>query len=128
MPVDLGELHSEHTRSARPFEGRPTLCSPVSSVFRLLISSGSPQFPKGSPQVKAVRVGTALIKATLDGRTAYACADVSKDAREFAERSDCNDFLPPRMSEEINEPLHMPPAAQSPATQPGSVDLRIPRQ
>lgn len=84
-------------------------------VFTVITKSNLPSpilLDPATGQVKAVRVGKALIKATLDGRTAYACADVSKDAREFAERSNCNDFLPPGMSEGINEPLHIPPPVQ----------------
>jgi hypothetical protein len=84
-------------------------------VFTVITKNNRPSPIELEPvtgAVTAVRVGQAIIKATLGGKSAYACADVSKDAREFAERSNCNDFLPRGMSESIDEPLQMPQPVQ----------------
>lgn len=64
-------------------------------------------------EVTAASLGQALIRVTLDGKSAYACADVSKNASEFAEHSNCNDFLPPGVTaQSIDEPLQMPQPVQ----------------
>jgi hypothetical protein len=69
-------------------------------------------FDPWTGEVKAVRLGQALIKVTLRGKSAYSCVDVMRDRREFNERSDCKDFLPAGLTEPIDEPLQMPKAAQ----------------
>jgi len=58
-------------------------------------------------EVKAVRLGQALIKVTLRGKSAYACIDVMQHADVWNERSNCNDFLPPDLSEPIDGPSQM---------------------
>lgn len=64
-------------------------------------------FDKLTGKVEAVRVGQALVKVTLESRFAYACVDVMKDVHEFNERSNCESFLPPGLTEPIDEPLYM---------------------
>jgi len=68
-------------------------------------------FNPSTGEVKAVRIGQALVRATLRGKSAYACVDVMKDVREFNERSNCSDFLPPGLTEPIDEPMQEPKRA-----------------
>jgi hypothetical protein len=63
------------------------------------------EFDPASGQVKAVKLGQALLKATIGGRSAYDCIDVMSDAREYPQRSNCDDFLPPDLHEPI-DPVH----------------------
>jgi hypothetical protein len=63
-------------------------------------------------EVKAVGIGQALIKATLRGKSAYACADVMRVSDDWNQRSDCRDFLPPDLTEPIDEPLQMPKSVE----------------
>jgi hypothetical protein len=59
-------------------------------------------------EVRAVRLGQALVKATLRGKSAYACVDVMQDVREFNQRSNCEDFRPPDLTGPIDEPMEIP--------------------
>jgi hypothetical protein len=38
--------------------------------------------------------------------------DVMRDANEWKERSNCTDFLPPDLTEPIDEPLQLPQPVQ----------------
>lgn len=70
------------------------------------------EYDPATAEVKAIRLGQALIKATLDNKSAYACVDVSRDAREAAQYSDCSSFLPAGLTEPIDERLELPQPAQ----------------
>lgn len=64
-------------------------------------------------EITAASLGQALIRLTVDGKSAYACADVSTNASEFASHSNCNDFLPDGVTaQSIDEPLQMPQPVQ----------------
>jgi len=68
-------------------------------------------FNPSTGEVKAVMVGQALVKATLNGKSAYACVDVMPRADDWNQRSNCNDFLPPGLTEPLDEPLQEPKRA-----------------
>lgn len=63
-------------------------------------------------ELKAVKLGQALLKVTLRNKSAYACVDVGSDAREFAQHSNCNDFLPADVKGPLDPPLEMPKPVQ----------------
>lgn len=84
-------------------------------VFSVIPRKNQPSpivYDASTGEVKALKFGQALIKATLRGKSAYACVDVMRDAREFMQRSNCNDFLPPDLTETIDEPMQMPEPVQ----------------
>jgi hypothetical protein len=68
-------------------------------------------YDRSTGEIKTVRPGQALIKATLRGRSAYACVDVMQEGADFSQRSNCNDFLPADLTEPIDEPQQMPKVA-----------------
>lgn len=68
-------------------------------------------FSPSTGEVKAVMVGQALVKATLDGKSAYSCVDVMPRGDDWNTRSNCNDFLPPGLTEPIDEPMQEPKRA-----------------
>jgi hypothetical protein len=65
-------------------------------------------FNPATGDLEPIQPGQALVKATVRGKSAYACVDVMKDLDEWSERSSCEDFLPPDLTEPIDKPMHTP--------------------
>jgi hypothetical protein len=66
-------------------------------------------------EVKAERLGQALLKVTLGNHSAYACMDVMRDSQEFFQHSNCGDFLPPDLTEPIDKPFYIEKREAPPA-------------
>jgi hypothetical protein len=72
-------------------------------------------FDPKTGEVRAERLGQALLKVTLGNHTAYACMDVMQDSGEFIQRSNCSDFLPPDLTEPIDKSFYIEKRVAPPA-------------
>jgi hypothetical protein len=82
-------------------------------------------FDPNTGEVKAERLGQALLKVTLDNHAAYACMDVMQDVRKSIQRSNCSDFLPPDLAEPIDKSTYFEKRAAPPAAGEAQQNLHI---
>ena len=87
-------------------------------VFTVIPRKGqsSPiEFTPATGEIKPVKPGQVLVKATLRGKAAYACVDVMSVADDWNARTTCMDFLPPGVNGmTIDDPMEIPKPVEPP--------------